>query len=319
MYSGLNVHVENAASRGIFFIGLIIFMLCVPLNPVWAHGGSHGDVVGGVPTIEGNDKLPEGISVSALKTNAWQFALAAKPGQNVEILDDNLKPFIRIQEGKVQANTRAAAWHRAQLPGGGRVPDILKNEDLPDKWLDIAEQTGYGWYDKRLLDEDNTHFTLPIRVDGTVYKLDVVRREADKPEGFWKARVTAEPSWTWLSTISSGSSGQALMLSLLGPDAQPVEIMDANDQAFIRLQKDGVWVDASHEWADQLALNIDQAPGQEQWVQVANSPRFLYTDPRLALPEKTSHEPLMRSIPIQSVTSKKRERLEITLTYSRFD
>lgn len=302
-------------SKKAVIYGFFVFQI-LPTN-LYAHGGSHGDTKGGVPTLGSTDHLPKGVKMSIVKTNAEQFVLATDGQQTVEVLDENLKPFIRINQGKVQANLASQAWHRAQMPGGGLVPDAIKNKAMAAKWVDVANQDGYGWYDKRLIDEQNTHFSVALKINGKITKLDVIRQAPEPLKGYWKAQVTEEPQWPWLSTILAGKSGQAVMLSLNKSTKHEIEILDHQEKPFLRIGPDGTFVNNTHPWFE--LINVKASTGQG-WVRVNESSRVHYTDPRLmdwknANDESTIH----RSILFRDTSNGESQALKVAIQYQRFN
>lgn len=294
--------------------GFFVFQL-LP-TAAQAHGGSHGDVEGGVPTLEATDHLPKGLSLNIVKTNAEQFVLATNGQLMVEVLDENLRPFIRIHNGQVQADVASKSWHRAQMPGGGIVPEAWKTHELEAKWVDVVQQNGYGWYDKRLIDESNTHFSLALRVNGEIIKLDITRKQPKALEGYWKAQIKEEPTWPWLNTILAGKSGQAVMISLNKKSGQDIEILDDRQTPFLRIGPAGTWVDQSHRWFPQLNI---KSPKSEGWVKVSDSSRLHYTDPRLiAWKQANNQDAIEQDIPFRVLNSSDTQFLKVNIQYTRF-
>ncbi len=65
-------------------------------------------------------------SLQVVKTNAYQFALATDGQQRVEILA-RTNALLRFDRDKLYADLNATGWHRSRQPGGGPIPERLKD------------------------------------------------------------------------------------------------------------------------------------------------------------------------------------------------
>lgn len=261
------------------FSTLTISTALIPPD-VRAHA-EHGSE-GGVPTVSTKAKLPKGVSIQVVKTNAFQFALATDGRQRVEVSGEDARPFIRLDTDKIYADFNAIGWHRSRQPGGGPIPDQLKeNPDMEPNWVLLGRQPGYGWYDPRLVKEDVEHFNLKVTVNGKPLNVRIERVEPEPMTGYWRPELTNEPEFKGLNALVPGLSGNAFMLSRMGTAQGEFQILDEQQKPFIELRKDGVWLDSLHAWATKTELFFTPGTQENPWVKVSETSTVTYNDPRL--------------------------------------
>ncbi len=274
-----------------FILALSFFALStfIPYlsNPAHAHA-EHG-TEGGIPTIMSKAKLPEGSSLQIVKTTAFQFAMATDGNARIEILGEDKKPFLRFDKQAVFADLNSTGWHRAQQPGGGPIPDFIKdNKNLKPNWVQIQQEPGYGWYDSRLMNESIAHFDLLMRQGKQTIKVRVERVEPEPMQGFWRPIQTETTEFNSLNSLIPGLSGNTLMISRLGSATSDYQILDDKAEPFLELRADGVWLNATHRWADELGLFYDKSSKGKGWINISSGSTITFNDPRLAQkPAKT--------------------------------
>lgn len=273
---------KTPAARLGFFLQHFAAVSLVSLFCFSATAQAHesSDSGSGTPSISATFKQPAGVDLRVQQTTAYQFALATDGKHQVEILDDHGRAFIRLANGKVEADLNTAAWFRAQQPGGGKVPKLLMaRKDLQPEWSQIAEQTGYGWYDKRLVEDPPKPFQLKMRVDGKVVSVPI--RIAPKPvmHGFWQPEITQSPDLD-VTALIPGVSGSVIMLSQSLSAQKTLKVLDDKGQSFLELRPDGVWANQHHKWYSQLKV-YGPSVGQEDWVKVSQGHTVTYQDPRI--------------------------------------
>lgn len=290
------------------FCTLTISTIALP-EPAFAHA-EHG-TEGGIPTVSPKAKIPKGISLQVVKSNAYQFALATDGQQKIEVLGEDKRPFLRFEGDKLYADLNASGWHRSRQPGGGPLPDKIKeNPNLKPNWIPLAKQTGYGWYDPRLLNEEIAHFNLALLNNGKPLNVRIERIEPEPMTGYWRPSLINEPEFEGLLAMIPGLSGNALMLNRMGIAENEFQVLDDENKAFIELRKDGVWLDSTHKWAQASALFFNKGSQETPWVKVSETGTITYTDPRLnQKPEKTS-EVGTWSIPVKRKGGKEMNMLQ---------
>lgn len=272
-------------------LALSFFALSTFIPPLstTAHAHAEHGTEGGIPTIIGKAKLPEGTSLQIVKTTAFQFAMATDGNTRIEILGEDKKPFLRFDKQAVFADLNSTGWHRAQQPGGGPIPDFIKDsKDLKPNWVQIQKEPGYGWYDSRLMNESVAHFDLIMRQGKQTIKVRIERIEPEPMQGFWRPVQTEMAEFDSLNSLIPGLSGNTLMISRLGTANSNYQILDNEAVPFLELRADGVWLNATHRWADELGLFYDTSVKAQGWINVSSSNTITFNDPRLAqTPAKT--------------------------------
>lgn len=264
----------------LFAVGLIGF-----------HSASHAHAEHGagepVPQIAKGVKLPKGVSLQVVKSNAYQFSLATDGDQKVEVIGEDGIAFLRIEKSKVFANLSSPSWFRAQQPGGGAIPPSLKDGEafkkLPPNWKEVAEHSGYGWYDPRLLQEDKDKFKLKLNINGKITEVLVARVVAPGFQGYWTSTISKEPSFDELTVLMPGLSSGAISVRRDLKAKQNYEILDDRQLPFVQLSSEGCWVNVQHPWFDKLGLYVNKADASAKkgWVKASSSGLITYQDPRL--------------------------------------
>ncbi|HEX4880611.1 MAG TPA: hypothetical protein VFV39_12240 [Limnobacter sp.] len=280
---------------------------CLVLSAAWsgavmAHA-EHGSE-GGVPTVI--TPLPATIELSVAKAAAYQFALSTNGQHQVLVFgEDEKRPFLRLQGQQVQADVHSVGWHRAQQPGGGAIPPVLKeNPNMAPNWVSLGNSAAAGWYDPRLQQEDITSFYLKLNIDGRPKTIEVARKEAQEIQGFWRPEILEDSVPTGLSAMIPGLSGHAIMLMRTGSEADSFSVLDEQGQAFLKLDPQGVWLNQTHLWAKELGL-FYASDASQTWVQLSPGNAITYQDPRLKKTPKNRKQVSTWLIPIASNHSDK--------------
>lgn len=250
--------------------------------PEVAHAHAEHGTEGGIPTVSPKAKLPKGISLQVVKSNAFQFALATDGQQRVEVLGEDKRAFLRFDGNELYADVNATGWHRSRQPGGGPIPDRLKeNPNEKPNWILLEKQTGYGWYDPRLMNEEVAHFNLSLKANGRPLNVRIERIEPEPMTGYWRPELSNEPEFKGLNALIPGLSGNAFMLSRMGTAQGDFQILDDRQKPFIELRQDGVWLNSQHPWARKTDLFFTPGTPESPWVKVSETSTVTYNDPRL--------------------------------------
>lgn len=252
------------------------------LLPHTVHAHAEHGSEGGIPTVSPKAKLPKGISLQVVKSNAFQFALATDGQQQLEVLGEDKRAFLRLDGDKLYADVNATGWHRSRQPGGGPIPDRLKeNPEEKPKWILLEKQTGYGWYDPRLMNEEVAHFNLALKANGKALNVRIERIKPEPMSGYWRPTLTNEPDFKGLNALVPGLSGNAFMLSRMSTAQGEFQVLDDKQQPFLELRKDGVWLNSLHPWATETNLFFTPGTPENPWVKVSETSTVTYNDPRL--------------------------------------
>lgn len=279
---------------------LLILALVGHNQVAWSHA-EHGTGEP-IPTIVNSRNLPKGVDLTVVKTTAHQFSLSTDGIQTVEVLGQGGVPFIRIQKAVVSANLNSPDWYRAQQPGGGPIPARLKSGSNPLKleadWKVLAQQAGLGWYDPRLVDENQKSFKLTLRVNNQPYDVQVQRKPAPAFVGYWTSRILTEPDSTLgLSVLIPGLTTGAISLMRAPGATTVVDVIDTSGKPFLRSAPQGYWVNVEHPWFKDLGLFVNTEQPEirqewgKQWIKASASGMLTYQDPRLKSPKVSNKSP----------------------------
>ncbi|MDH4394785.1 MAG: hypothetical protein QE278_03810 [Limnobacter sp.] len=294
------------------------------LSALWCivgfQGKSHAHAEHGagepVPQIAKGTKLPNGISLEVVKSNAYQFSLATDGNQKVEVIGEEGSAFLRIEKSKVFANLSSPSWFRAQQPGGGAIPPSLKDggayKKLAPNWKEVSEHSGYGWYDPRLLQEDTQKFKLKLNINGKVREIPVVRVAAPGFQGYWTSTITKEPALDELIVLMPGLSSGAISVQRDFKAKQNYEILDDRQLPFIQLKADGCWVNVEHPWFEKSGLFVkkSEAVSSKGWARASSSGLITFQDPRLHVKDGEPKKPRQWKIAIRVIGTEKVDTVE---------
>lgn len=260
--------------------------LCLLPTAVFGHAEhGHGQAE---PMVDPKFRLPAGVQLSVAKSNVHQFVVSTDGQRTVEVIDASGRPYLKIQGGKVLGDANNPALYRMVQPGGGRVPEHLKDgrsyRALHAKWTELARQTGYGWYDARLVDESAKPFQLTLRVDGRPMRVPVKWGHPNAFKGYWEPQFVQVPNSADFEALLPGLTSGTLSLRATASRKQDVEVLDNQGKPVIRLTDHGVFVNSQHAWASQLGLYYETSAAAG-WVKVSEGSMVTYQDPRLKAPE----------------------------------
>ena len=263
-----------------FSFSTLIIHSTVHTTPAFAHA-EHGSE-GGVPAVSSKTKFPKGVSLQVVKTNAFQFALATDGKQNIEVSGEDKRPFLRLDMDRIYVDVNSTGWHRSRQPGGGPIPDELKEKPNQEpNWILLGKQPGYGWYDPRLVKEDVAHFNLSMKVNGKPMTVRIERVEPEPMTGYWRPELINEPEFNGLNALVPGLSGSVFMLSRMSTAQGEFQVLDDQQKPFIELRRDGVWLNSQHPWAAKTELFFTPGTPESPWVKVSETNSVSYSDPRL--------------------------------------
>ena len=301
-----------------FFFSSLTIYTPFHTDTALAHA-EHGNE-GGIPAVSPKAKLPKGISLQVVKSTAYQFALSTDGQQQIEIMGEDKRAFLRFDGNKLYADLNSTGWHRSRQPGGGPVPDRLKTKQpLKPNWVLLDQQPGYGWYDPRLLNEEMAHFNLGLRVNGKPASIRIERQEPEPMTGYWRPMLSTDNLPDGLNAMVPGLSGNMFMLSRLTSAQAEYQVLDANGQPFIELRGDGVWLDSKHPWAARTELVYTPVTADSPWVKVSETGTITYADPRLDKKPAKASQTGQWAVPVRIKGGEKTSLLEGELKWQRIE
>jgi hypothetical protein len=281
---------------GVVGLAALLLVALVGVTPASAHGAADGvryvldDLA---PTVDG-------LTVQVVRGLGPQLVLGNDTGEEVEVLDDAGRPFLRIGPEGVEGNVASPSWRASDRPYelGGGDPDA--DEPVGDEWVRLGDDPSWGWYDHRLHERELVvppdasgpveldAWEVPLRVGGR----DVVvagRTLGGPPLGFVAPRlaVDRQPADGLTVTLLPGAVPGLLVRVDEGHDAT---VVGAAGEPFLRFGGGVVEVNAaSPTWhrvggtgGDDVAVDGAAAPA---WRQVAASQQFAWVEPRATVPE----------------------------------
>ena len=145
-----------------------------------------GNADGSRPFVTGVE--PEvGVVASAVFASSWEINLSAASGQEVSVLDDSGRPFLRISPDGVEGDYGAPVWFTSAVapnaPGVVRLPDGVGTDSPPD-WRPVSRATVWGWFDPRIRSQpgavtpEMVRKAVPVRLQDFSIPLRVGDRQA---------------------------------------------------------------------------------------------------------------------------------------------
>lgn len=218
-------------------------------HPAGAHAGTAD---GSRPYVTGIDPAVPGFAATAVFAGSWQVSLSDVSGEDVAVLDDANRPFLRIGRDGVEADYGAAAWYTSAV-----VPNASGVVRLPDgvgphtaaAWRPVFRGTSWAWFDPRIrsapgaVTPDMVKNAVPVRLADFAIPLLVGGRPA---------RITGyvefePPRGRYVHRLEGGSrpvpgvdvgllGGQAVpTVTIRNESGRPLVVLGAGGEPFLRV------------------------------------------------------------------------------------
>jgi hypothetical protein len=253
--------------------------------------------------LDGIEPPVAGLRVQVFDDHlAPQLVLENNSGRVLEIFDEDGRPFVRIRDAGVEADFAAGAWYRSVSPGGAAIPAAARAPDAAADWRAVRALPSWGWFDPRIARERAGApatsgearalgaWAIPARLGAQAIAIRGQFLYQPRPAGVFAARLTsaAELAPQVRVTLSPGRP-PALLLENTG--AQPVTVLGAGGEPFLRVSADGVEANlASPTWQDLgryrglVETGGAIGAGAPRWQRVSLAPRYSWLEPRAHLP-----------------------------------
>ena len=281
--------------RGALIGASLVVMQAAPLT-TGAHSTEHDDLR---VILDGVEPPVAGLRVQVYDDQlAPQLVLENLGDQALEILDEQGRAFVRIRPGGVDADLGAVAWYGSVSPGGAPVPAAARVPEAPADWRAVRTQPSWGWFDPRLAKDR----AAPPAASGEAGRWSVAARfgaeaieirghflHEPRPGGVFLARLTSNPVLAPKVRVTL-APGRPPALLLENTGADPVSVLGAHDEPFLRISADGVEANlASPTWQDLgryrgLAAADAATGGAPRWQRVSLAPRYSWLEPRAGMP-----------------------------------
>ena len=224
----------------------------------------------------------DGVNAQVQTTVAPQLVVANDSPRTLEILDQEGRVFLRINEQGVLADLASPAWYRSQTAARGVPIPEGASQDAEPRWALVHKEPNWGWFDPRLrtdeidVPHDMEHagtpgaisqWSVPVRFDGEESTLAGEFRYEPLPPGAFQSRLTSDPEPVKGVTVGQ-APGTVPAVHIHNQSGKPVVVADAAGRAHLRIGPGGSFI------------NANQAPGEPQWVKVAGGSRYTWTEPR---------------------------------------
>ena len=244
----------------------------------------------------------DGVSFTPVRGPAAQVLLRNRTREDVEVLDDAGRPFLRVGPRGVEGNVTSPSWFASGNPDGQGVPGVASGQ--PPRWKLVSRRPEWAYYEHRLhpsqvrLPPEARAARRPVRLLG----FTVPFRHGGRP-----AKVTGHLEFRPLAgrvvpALRSGSRPlpgvTAAMLPadfpavlLQNSGREPVTVLGRDGEPYARIARAGVDVnlrspihveDLRHRGElPRVAADPDAPP---LWRRVKDVPSFTWTEPRARYP-----------------------------------
>jgi hypothetical protein len=217
--------------------------------PVDAHAGNAD---GSRPVVTGVEPALAGIGATAVFAGSWQISLSVTSAQDVSVLDDADRAFLRIVPGGVDGDYGAPAWYTSAIApdasGAVRLPSGVGPASPPD-WRPVSRARAWAWFDPRTSAGSGAvspdmvaravpvrlrDFDIPLRVGDTPAHIKGYL-EFEPPRGRYVHRLLSPPQPA--PGVEIGLlAGQAVpTVTVRNESADPVTVLGADGEPFLRV------------------------------------------------------------------------------------
>jgi hypothetical protein len=258
-------------------LAVVVFTSLCSLN-AWSHS-AHGE-----DRRASLDALPsalQGVTVQLVDTLGAQLVVDNKTTKPLVILASDGQPFLRISSIGVEANVRHQEWLDSYLPGGLPHREIVAGEGNKPDWRMVRKTSHWGWFDERLKVEgaEAKSWRIPVRY-GDVDTAITGKFVAALATGLWQS------SWHRPPKLPKGISillipGQPFGLMLSNKSQHTVEVLDRQQQAFLRINSKGTFANTHNTlWQKTAVQSALRQAHKQAWQKVSDSPLYTWVEPR---------------------------------------
>ena len=294
-----------ATGRRMATAALLAVVAATTPAPARAHAGA---LDGSRPFVTGIEPAVSGLAASAVFAGSWEVNLSAVTGEEVAVLDDAGRPFLRFGRNGVEGDYGAAAWYPAAVaptgPGIVRLPDGIGPATPPD-WRPVARGPAWAWFDPRLrvapgaVTPEMIRRAVPVRLGDFAIPLTVGGRPAritgsiefEPPRGRYahRLRSPAQP----VPGVEIGLlEGQAVPTVTIRNDSKtPVVVVGADGEPFLRLADTVEANTASPTWVQvgrglgRLPETVADATAPPRWETISGGHLVSWADVRSRPPD----------------------------------
>ncbi|MDQ1507191.1 MAG: hypothetical protein QOD57_4918 [Actinomycetota bacterium] len=273
--------------------------------PVDAHAGNAD---GSRPFVTGVEPALAGIGATAVFAGSWQISLSVTSPQDVTVLDDANRAFVRIVRDGVDGDYGAPAWYTSAIApdasGAVRLPSGVGPASPPD-WRPVSRARGWAWFDPRIsagsgaVSPDMVARAVPVRLRDFDIPLLVGDTPAhikgylefEPPRGRYGHRLLSPPRPA--PGVEIGLlAGQAVPTVTVRNDSpDPVTVLGADGEPFLRVGSTVEANLASPAWVQvgralgRTPKAVADATAQPQWEAISEGHLLSWADFRSRPPD----------------------------------
>ena len=278
-----------------------LLVLLVGLQ-VWVGGvpaSAHQSATGLTPVIDGFTPAVEGVAVAVQASqDATLLTIEPAAGVEVEVLDADGRPWVRVTATTVEADLTSPAFHAGASPNGV-VPEPLPGPD-GDPWVVVGRDGRFQWFEHRLhpdglevdaevlasdVAQDVSAWAVPLRVDGREVALEGRLRHVPVT-GRVEPRLTS-PRQLAPGVVVEVAAGPVPAFFLRNEGEVPVTVLSRDGAPYVVVDEAGAAVNvASATWVEQRRFDGAADPVRDgpQFEQVSATPSHSWLDARASLP-----------------------------------
>jgi hypothetical protein len=278
------------------------------LIPTSKAGGHAGTADGTRPFVTGVDPVTPGLAASVVFVGDWQINLLTVGSDEISVLDDSGRPFIRIGETGVEADFGAPAWYASAVlsdaGGAVRLPDDVGTASPPD-WRPVNRARAWAWYDRRIKGDPGAvtpqmiRTGVPVRLGDFAIPLLVGGRptairgtiEFEPPRGRYIHRLTSAPAPAPGVAVDLLGGRTVPTVTVENDSADTVTVFGADNEPFLRIDRTVEANITSPTWT-QVARTLGRTPktasdatAQPQWERISDGRLASWSDYRSRPPD----------------------------------
>jgi hypothetical protein len=268
-----------------------------------AHETSHDRVA---VTMDPAPARLAGVRIRLQRTLGDQLLVENRTGTVLEVLDDSGVAFLRVGPAGAEANLAAPAWYETVSTEGAQIPPAART-GARSRWVRIASDPAWGWFDRRLRAGDvarsdgvgrraraaaRDRWTIPLRFGGVPVALHGRFRAMPPPRGIFIPRLTSSEE-PFPGVRVQLMAGRVPGLYLENTSDEPVVVLGADGEPFLRVGPEGTsanvrsptWQRSGKAEVTTTASPVD-AKAEPVWQRQSATPRYSWIEFRAAPPTR---------------------------------
>jgi hypothetical protein len=285
------------------FLSLTTAILCLTAAPIHAHEEhrSNLDVV-----LDSVKPQPARLEVRIVDTLAPQMLITNRTGQTLEILDARGTPVIRIGPDRTWVNASAPAYY-SEHPMSDHPSDAAASKD--PRWVVASHEPSWGWFDPRIQTgaaDKPARWHINMRLGEQPVVVSGQFRARPESHGYWMPAVLTPHEIAPRVEVAI-IPGVVPAVTIENGGHEPVTVIGARGEPFLRIGADGVFANAlSPTWmqsgrAPQTTSPIALSNGNSaiRWTKISSGSRYTWLEWRARCDDnRRERTPMKWEIPV---------------------